>query len=95
MRLDAADEVALGALHQDSDLSHFGQGLQRVMDESYRLARELVSNRIAMNFDPLAEANGILQTVSAFCKKGVDIRLYKLNSYVTGGYQLLVTCNTI
>lgn len=56
------------------------------MDESYRLARELVANRIGLNFDPLAQANGILQTVSAFCKKGVDVRLYKLNSYMTGEY---------
>lgn len=59
------------------------------MDESYRLARELISNRIGMNFDPLAQANGILQIVSTFCMKGIDIRLYKLNSYTTGGYRRL------
>ncbi|KAG8902982.1 hypothetical protein FRC01_009390, partial [Tulasnella sp. 417] len=103
---------ALDLLHADADPSPFGHNKELVHDESYRLARELRSDRFNLNFDPIAVNTGVLAAVSAFAaphldpsdaeddgihphfrepelvhkKTGVQAKLYKLNSYTTGGH---------
>ena len=73
----------LDDLHDHCAPSHFGHGKELVKDEFYRLARELEAERFGLNFDPIAQRTGVVATVSAFVKKGVDVRMYKLNSYTT------------
>ncbi|KAG8943210.1 hypothetical protein FRC04_003173 [Tulasnella sp. 424] len=84
------DEKMLDELHQDGEPAHFGRGNELVRDESYRLAREIRADRFGFNFDPLAEGSGILSAISrelsAFDCVEVGAKLYKLNSYVTGGH---------
>lgn len=90
----------LDQLHADCDPSPFGHGKETVYDESYRLARELQSNRFNLNFDPTAISTGTLAAVSAFTSPtagaslentklpitGVEAKLYKFNSYTAGGH---------
>ncbi|KAG8860879.1 hypothetical protein FRB96_003613 [Tulasnella sp. 330] len=76
----------LDKLHGNCIASHFGQGQDRVMDLSYRLARELLADSFGLNFNPISDDTGILAAISAFCKGGVVAKLYKLNSYTTGGH---------
>lgn len=62
------------------------------MDESYRLARELLSDSFNLNFDPLSPRTGVVPSIAAFCKTGVEVALYKINSYTTGkSYHLEVS----
>ena len=74
----------LERLHQLSEPSSFGHGSERVEDVTYRFAREIKADDFCFNFDPLSHQTGILAAISAFCKVGVEGRLYKLNSYMTG-----------
>ncbi|KAG8966280.1 hypothetical protein FRC05_002739 [Tulasnella sp. 425] len=80
----------LDELHQDGEPSHFGRGNELVQDESYRLAREIRADRFGFNFDPLADESAILDAISReisiLSVKQVEAKLYKLNSYVTGGH---------
>ncbi|KAG8919539.1 hypothetical protein FRC00_011208, partial [Tulasnella sp. 408] len=110
--LNKPSTEALDLLHAEADPSPFGHNKELVHDESYRLARELRSDRFNLNFDPIAVDAGVLAAVSAFAaphleppdteddqihphfrepetiprKTGVQARLYKLNSYTTGGH---------
>ncbi|KAG8975013.1 hypothetical protein FRB90_009652, partial [Tulasnella sp. 427] len=88
---------ALDDLHAASNPSPFGHGQETVYDEAYRLAREIRADKFNFNFDPLATSTGVLAAVSAFTAPtaggasdqpvtGVEAKLYKLNSYTTGGH---------
>ncbi|KAG9044473.1 hypothetical protein FS837_008091 [Tulasnella sp. UAMH 9824] len=68
-----ADEQSLDELHLDGKPSSFGRANELIKDEAYRLARELPSDRFGLNFDPVAAET-------------VEARIYKLNSYATGGH---------
>lgn len=81
---------SLEALHDDCKPSAFGHGKERVMNELYRLARELPADSLGLNFDPIGHTSGILPAVSAFCKTGTTAALYKLNSYTTGQYAVVL-----
>ncbi|KIO20675.1 hypothetical protein M407DRAFT_81297, partial [Tulasnella calospora MUT 4182] len=79
----------LDLLHAEADPSPFGHNKELVHDESYRLARELGSDRFSLNFDPTAVNSGVLAAVEpelVYKKTGVQAKLYKLNSYTTGGH---------
>lgn len=95
MNLVDPTPASLAALHEDCQPSHFGQGRETVMDESYRLAREMLGDRFNLNFDPLAPRAGVLASVSAFCKNSVEAALYKMNCYTTGTRLLHVTIFSI
>lgn len=62
----------LDLLHAEADPSPFGHGKELVHDESYRLARELGSDRFTLNFDPTAVDGGVLAAVSAFAAPHVE-----------------------
>ncbi|KAG8919577.1 hypothetical protein FRC01_001218 [Tulasnella sp. 417] len=87
-----ADEQSLDELHRHGQPSHFGRGNELVRDESYRLAQELPAERFGLNFDPLAPETGILDAISREVSPShngsalVEAKLYKLNSYKTGGH---------
>ncbi|KAG8902269.1 hypothetical protein FRB99_004688 [Tulasnella sp. 403] len=83
--INRATTEILEALHQDAEPSHFGMGNETVMDESYRLARELRADQLGFNFDPLSLRMGIVASIANFCNKPVEVVLYKLNSYTEGG----------
>ena len=80
----STNETVLDSLHQYATPSPFCLGKETVLDETYRLAREIRSERLALNVDLLDSQYEILPAISTFCKTSVRGVLYKLNSYVTG-----------
>ncbi|KAG8918215.1 hypothetical protein FRC00_012737, partial [Tulasnella sp. 408] len=66
LSLSKPSTAALDLLHADADSSSFGRNKELVHDESYRLARELKSDRFNLNFDPIAADGGVMAAVSAF-----------------------------
>ncbi|KAG8886206.1 hypothetical protein FRB97_006209 [Tulasnella sp. 331] len=71
LSITKASDKDLDDLHSGCIASHFGQGQDRVLDPSYRLARELLVDNFGLNFNPIGDDIGILAAISAFCKIGV------------------------
>ena len=80
-----ANATELAAFHEACLPAHFGHGTERVYDESYRLAREILPECFQLNFDPMHESNEILSNVATVCRVHVRSELYKVNSYGPGG----------
>jgi len=79
-----ADPEELGAFHASCLPAHYGHGTERVYDESYRLAREMLPEYFKLNFDPLDK--GILSNIEAVCRVKISSKVYKINSYGPGGF---------
>ena len=89
MVLTNANPLELAAFHAACLPAHFGHGPERVYDERYRFAREMLPESFKPNFDPIEESNGILSNIATVCRIGIrSIRteLYKVNSYEPGGF---------
>ena len=89
MVLANANPLELAAFHAACLPAHFGHGSERVYDERYRFAREMLPESFKLNFDPIEKSNGILSNIATVCRIGtwsVKTELYKVNSYGPGGF---------
>ena len=89
LALANANPSELAAFHAACLPAHFGHGSERVYDENYRLAREILPERFKLNFDPIENSNGILSNIATVCRirtYSISTQLYKVNSYGPGGF---------
>jgi len=81
-----ANPSELAAFHAACLPAHYGHGTERVYDESYRLAREMLPECFELNFDPLNSLDTeILSNIKAVCRASIWSKVYKINSYGPGG----------
>jgi hypothetical protein len=84
--LPGQSEESLQELHNSFTPSAFGKGTETVLDESYRLARELPPDSFLMRPEALKLIESIMPIVTDIIGTPVRAELYKLNSYATGGF---------
>ncbi|KAH8917791.1 hypothetical protein BT69DRAFT_1186499, partial [Atractiella rhizophila] len=87
-------EEDLAAFHNSAAVSPHGGEDETVYDDSVGLLREFKTPDFTLNFDPLYEETGVLQALNDFIispgdgeeDRKIYAKLYKANSYPTGGF---------
>lgn len=81
LRLDDLDTESVGDLYKSiNQASPVGSDTVRIEEDAKQLSRD----RFSLNFNPLEINNGVLASVSAFCKTGVEAKLSCLRVMAKG-----------